>query len=169
MQNTHFSDILRLDAGVGNLQQNVWFYNPTINGRVFSDLNGDHQPNPGEPGITGRRVDLLDSAGTVVQTTRTDGEGRYNFGGFDLGKYQVRAETPAGWQSTPVKAGLIAVTGGFRIDNVNVAQRRTDAPLPMTPPPPRPAGTPTNQPKPARSSFIDGLLGDQTDKDKTPV
>lgn len=145
VQNTHLADIVRLDSGVSNLQDNVFVYNPSIGGRVWEDRNGDRLQDPTEPGLQGREVDLLGSSGQVLQMTHTDAVGHYSFSGMDLGQYQVRAETPAGWQTSPLRAGLVALSGGFRIDNISFAQQRLAPPPPQAPPAPRPQLPPPPQ------------------------
>ena len=56
---------------------------------VFEDVNNDGVWNPGEPGIEGVEVQLLDSAGNVVATDTTDANGNYIFEGLLPGDYVV--------------------------------------------------------------------------------
>ena len=56
---------------------------------VFEDLNNDGVANPGEPGIEGVEVQLLDSDGNVVATDTTDSNGNYIFEGLLPGDYVV--------------------------------------------------------------------------------
>ncbi len=57
----------------------------TIHGRVFRDLNLDGIYTPGEPGISGVRVELSKGRSTV-----TDSEGWFEFPGLTSGFYQTR-------------------------------------------------------------------------------
>lgn len=51
----------------------------SLGDRVWNDLNRNGIQDPGEPGIAGVTVNLLDSAGNTVGTTITDAEGHYRF------------------------------------------------------------------------------------------
>jgi len=79
-----------------------------IAGYVFIDDNGDCEIQPGERGLTGVRVDLIDPSGTVLQTTRTAENGSYSFIGLRPGEYAVREFQPEGYFDGDQKAG----TGG---------------------------------------------------------
>ena len=57
---------------------------------VWSDADGDGLQDPGEPGLGGVTVQLLDSGGAVIATTTTDADGRYRFTGVAAGEYQVQ-------------------------------------------------------------------------------
>src|SRR5436309_10706669 len=72
-----------------------------IQGQIFNDLNGDGQRQPGEPGLNGVTIQLLDAQGNLVATTVTadrdlNGNGSidpqterglYQFTGLALGSY----------------------------------------------------------------------------------
>jgi len=79
------------------------FYNATISGRVFSDVNGDNTENASptgyEPGIEGQTVYLLNSSGNVIQTTTTGASGSYSFDGLSSGNYSVQFPTSIDGQS----------------------------------------------------------------------
>ncbi|WP_375423915.1 SdrD B-like domain-containing protein [uncultured Friedmanniella sp.] len=62
----------------------------SIRNRVWNDLNGDGLFSPGEHGIPGVEVQVLDAAGAVVATTTTDAEGIYDFSSLPAGRYQLR-------------------------------------------------------------------------------
>ncbi len=55
-----------------------------LQGRVFSDLNGNGQDEAQEPGIAGIKVQLNDKA-----TAFTDARGRYHFSALETGDYTV--------------------------------------------------------------------------------
>ncbi|HKI01254.1 MAG TPA: SdrD B-like domain-containing protein [Thermoanaerobaculia bacterium] len=51
-----------------------------IGDTVFIDDNGNGTQDPGELGIAGVILELLDEAGAVLETTTTDADGHYSFG-----------------------------------------------------------------------------------------
>ena len=61
-----------------------------VGDRVWSDFDGDGIQDPGEPGIGGATVELLDDTGSVVTTVITSDDGAYLFTGVAPGEYQVR-------------------------------------------------------------------------------
>jgi hypothetical protein len=72
---------------------------------VWKDLNGNGIQDAGEPGVSGVKVDLLDSGGTVVGTTTTNGNGLYLFSGLTPGQYCVRFTAPVGCAFTTKDVG----------------------------------------------------------------
>jgi protocatechuate 3,4-dioxygenase beta subunit len=61
-----------------------------IGDTVFLDRNGNSQPNIGE-GMEGIAVGLFDSTGSILlDSTMTDENGHYAFGGLDAGDYVVK-------------------------------------------------------------------------------
>jgi serine-aspartate repeat-containing protein C/D/E len=69
----------------------------SLEGMVFADLNEDCIFDNNELPIAGVRIELLDAAGRVVQSTLTDANGNYRFVGLLPGKYSVREVQPAGY------------------------------------------------------------------------
>ncbi|MEM9598638.1 MAG: SdrD B-like domain-containing protein, partial [Acidobacteriota bacterium] len=68
----------------------------SIGDLVWNDLDGDGVLDPGEPGIGGVTIDLLDAAGTtVLASTTTAPDGSYDFLGLAAGTYQVRVTDTA--------------------------------------------------------------------------
>ena len=66
----------------------------TLFGRYFCDTNNDNLDNgEAEPGVAGKVVFLLDSAGNIVDQTETDAEGNYSFTGLAAGTYRVAFQT----------------------------------------------------------------------------
>ena len=74
-------DDLTIDAGVSA--------GANLGDQVFIDSDGDGQQDPGEPGIAGVIVDLLDAAGNIIATTTTDANGNYLFENVPSGTYSV--------------------------------------------------------------------------------
>lgn len=85
-----------------------------ILGHVFEDSNGDGSwASDVEPGLAGWTVDLLDTAGNVVQTAATDGVGDYMFSDLTPGQtYVVQQITQGGWIQTAPLDGTFTVTPG---------------------------------------------------------
>jgi hypothetical protein len=79
----------------------------TIGDFVWSDLDGDGIQDPGEPGIPGVEVRLV-QGGTTLLTTTTDADGRYLFSDMGAGCYTVVVATPAGTTPSPTGAGTTA-------------------------------------------------------------
>ena len=69
----------------------------SISGTVYVELDTDCEQDSGESGIAGTKVELLDAAGNVVATTRTDEQGRYRFEGLAPARYSVRETQPSGF------------------------------------------------------------------------
>jgi hypothetical protein len=57
---------------------------------VWMDDNGNGAQDPGEKGVPGVKVELLDEDGNVIDTATTDADGHYEFVIREPGKYRVR-------------------------------------------------------------------------------
>ena len=68
-----------------------------ISGRIFDDEDADGVEDPGESGLAGVTVALLDDAGNVLATTTTDANGDYVFPDLPSGSYSVRVTDEAGF------------------------------------------------------------------------
>ncbi|MEM7129655.1 MAG: SdrD B-like domain-containing protein [Chloroflexota bacterium] len=77
----------------------------TIGDFVWDDLNADGIQDGGEMGIASVTVELLDSTGTVTDSTTTDASGIYTFTGVVPGDYSVRFTAPAGYEFSPIDQG----------------------------------------------------------------
>jgi hypothetical protein len=75
----------------------------SIGDHVFEDLNKNGIQDPGEPGIAGVTVQLLD--GGSNPTTVTDANGNYLFTGLRGGSYAVRVVAPNGFGFSPADQG----------------------------------------------------------------
>ncbi len=77
-----------------------------ITNRVWRDQDGDGVLDPGEPGVGGVVVELLDAAGEVVRTARTAPDGRFTFDRLPSGQYRLRfADLPPGLHFTTPQVG----------------------------------------------------------------
>lgn len=89
--------VLSVDLGIGQIQGNLRFARRPLPGFssltdfVCFDLNGDGLNNPDtEPGISDIVVELFNTQGLSVGSTRTDARGLYGFVGIPPGQYRVR-------------------------------------------------------------------------------
>ncbi|MGB3399284.1 MAG: SdrD B-like domain-containing protein, partial [Candidatus Deferrimicrobiaceae bacterium] len=75
----------------------------TIGDLVYEDLNGNGTQDPGEPGIDGVTIDLLNAAGTItLATTSTAGGGLYSFTTAP-GSYQIDVDQTTLGLTTPIQ------------------------------------------------------------------
>lgn len=92
--------VISLDPGETDPTVDAGFFNPAgLGDFVFRDSDKDGVQDPGEPGVAGVTVNLLDDAMTPIATTATDASGAYDFTGLTPGTYFVEfvaPETPAG-------------------------------------------------------------------------
>ncbi len=75
----------------------------TIGNLVWNDYNANGVLEPGEPGLAGVTVSLLDEFGAPVAgvfPTVTDSDGYYSFTGMPAGNYYVVVEPPVGFVAT---------------------------------------------------------------------
>jgi len=87
------------------------FQNITISGEKFNDLTGSGTFVPGDPGLPGWTIDLLDATGAIVATAVTDQNGDYSFTDVGPGVYTVQEELQPGWiQTFPAPPGTYTVT-----------------------------------------------------------
>src|SRR5262249_7072452 len=104
LTHTRLSDVIKRNTQISNVQDNVFFFKLDIGGQVFNDLSLDGVQDPGEPGLAGWSVQLLDETGaTVLATATTDAEGHYGFNNFDglaLGTFQINVIPLDDWTAT---------------------------------------------------------------------
>ncbi len=73
----------------------------SVGDRVWLDVNADGAPGgPGETGINGVKLELLDGSGNLIGSTVTSGDGNYSFVHLAPGTYTVRVD------DTTLPAGL---------------------------------------------------------------
>jgi protocatechuate 3,4-dioxygenase beta subunit len=95
---------------------------PSLAGKVFLDRDGDCDEDPGEPGLAGVLIELLDGSGNPVLdgsgnpiTTLTDANGEYRFDNLLPGvTYQIRENQPAQYLDSGEEPGT---AGGAVIAN----------------------------------------------------
>lgn len=77
------------------------FYTLTLGDRVWEDLNNNGlYDSPRESGMPNITVNLLDSSGSVIDTTLTDSSGLYTFTNIVSGTYIVELFPPSGYFSS---------------------------------------------------------------------
>ena len=69
----------------------------SISGRVIADANGNGIFDAGDQLLSAVTVQLRDAAGVLLDTTQTDAQGRYSFGGLAPGVYGVEELQPDGY------------------------------------------------------------------------
>lgn len=136
---TTLAEIIRRNTTLTNLQSNVFFFKTSISGNVFNDADRNAILSKGEQGLAGINVRLLDAAGALVATTRTDAQGNFCFTGLDLGKYRVQEQAPGDSSPTSPVEVSVALTRGMDIRDVNFGLSKAKplpGPKPPAPPPP---------------------------------
>ena len=64
----------------------------TYTGMVYNDLNGNGVLAPGDPGLQGWTVELLDSNGNMIETTTSAADGSYSFANLSYGHLHDRGD-----------------------------------------------------------------------------
>ncbi len=109
----------------------------SLGDRVWLDYDGDGVQDAGEVGINGVTVQLLDTAGNVIASAVTAGDGNYTFPNLLAGTYKVKVVSstlPAGMAQTYDLDG--SGTAHIATAAVNGGQSRTDADFGYRPPAP---------------------------------
>jgi hypothetical protein len=78
----------------------------TIGDIVWVDADGDGLQDPGETGLEGVDVALLDSSGVELGRDTTDQFGRYEFAALAAGSYLLELELPDGYAITGADQGF---------------------------------------------------------------
>jgi hypothetical protein len=133
-QGDTLTKVIEANTHVTNLQADAFVFKASISGTVFLDRSGNGQRNRGDLGLTGMVVQLLDSSGNVVATTRTNARGQYVFtqqsgpagnpdeacGLSATGAYSVRLVLPTFGKQTTQNPETIAIgCGGTNVTGVD--------------------------------------------------
>lgn len=100
-------------AGLSTVDAGLYLTNgdgpSRISDRVWFDTNQDGIQDPGEPGIAGVVVNLYAIDGvTLIASTISDGDGRYEFAGLPAGSYVVEFIPNTGYEFSPQSQGMDA-------------------------------------------------------------
>ncbi|MGE5354996.1 MAG: SdrD B-like domain-containing protein [Deltaproteobacteria bacterium] len=88
---TGFSHLIELAKYEKDSTIDAGFYRlVSIGDTVWVDKDGDGLQNPGESGLPGFDVELLDCNDNFIATTKTDQFGKYEFTGLNPGNYRIR-------------------------------------------------------------------------------
>ncbi len=95
-----------LTSGQNDLSWDAGLYlnKARLGDTVWEDMNYNGIQDAGEAGISGVKVYLRNTAGTILQTTYTDANGKYGFD-VDAGTYQVQVVKPSGYYVTKQDQG----------------------------------------------------------------
>ncbi len=116
--------------------------NASIGDRVWCDTNGNGIQDNGEAGVSGVTVKLLNSGGSVVDTTTTDSYGNYKFS-TQPGDYQVQVIKPSAFggftkanqgSNDAVDSDVDASTGKTGLITLLAGANDTSVDIGLTPP-----------------------------------
>ena len=119
VRHTTLAGVIQRNTLTSNLQDNVFIFRTSIEGRAFQDANRNGLVDPREAGLAGLTVTLEDADGAVVATTKTRQDGSYRFEGVELGRYKVRIQPAAGQQATASAVKDVAITRGQNVGGVD--------------------------------------------------
>ena len=123
VQSRSLADIVRLNTTTQNLQQNVFFFTPSISGLVFLDANANGRQDRREAPMRGITVQLFDAEDNVVATTVTGRDGSYSFKELDMGTYRVRVVLPPAMVQTTRNPRDISITRDIDPDSIDFGVR----------------------------------------------
>jgi hypothetical protein len=133
-QGDTLAKVIEANTNVTNLQSDVFKFQASIRGAVFSSAGGDGRHGQDRDGVAGITVQLKDSSGDVLATTVTDRNGRYTFnqlggpsnnpevasGVSATGTYEVVLVLPSGVQQTSASPAPVVISrGGTNVTGVD--------------------------------------------------
>jgi protocatechuate 3,4-dioxygenase beta subunit len=128
MPNVNFTNMLLPPTPAGTF---------TISGSKVNDTNGNGVWEPGEMGIEGWIIMLLDDTGTQIASTSTDAQGSYEFTNLTPGVYNVTEEMKAGFTPTSDTSKMVTIKD-MNVTDVNFLNMMvTVTPTPTPTPPPQ--------------------------------
>ena len=86
---------------------------------VYADTNGNRSQDPGEPGVAGVVVQLVDADGNVVREITTESDGVVNFPGVLPGDYTLRYQVPTQYGAVD-EAPVVADADGHSCNSVGL-------------------------------------------------
>ena len=122
VQHTTLSDLIRRNTTIWNLQPNAFYFDVSINGRVWDDTNGNGKFDKGEKPTANQWVYLYDDEDVGIDNVQTDANGFYTFSTVQVGVYHVTTDLPAGFHFTTAPPATIYVTRGQKFFGVNFGE-----------------------------------------------
>ncbi len=119
LENTTLTDIMRRNTGMVNIQDNSFFFELSVSGRLFHDKNENGTQDANEFGLFGWTIELVNNQGTVVETTTTDANGDYEFVLDVPGNRTVRLVTEPGWYYTTTNPIALQLSHGMIVSDVD--------------------------------------------------
>lgn len=104
-----FTGVIRLEAGtiIYTVDAGLVPATSTVGDRIWNDsANPNGIQDPGEPGVSGVAVNLLDASGNTVRTELSDASGVYQFANLPALTYYLCVVPPTGWQVTLANQGV---------------------------------------------------------------
>ncbi len=102
---TGLTPLISLGPGEVDLDWDAGLVGQALGDRVWIDSSGDGLQSPGESGLAGVTVTILDEAGTPLSTVSTDIGGHYFFYGIATGTYRLEITSPQGFVFSPHDQG----------------------------------------------------------------
>jgi protocatechuate 3,4-dioxygenase beta subunit len=100
------TDCVTLASNETNYTVDAGLYQPaSIGDYVWEDVNGDGIQNDGDTGIDNVTVNLYNCNGDLLETTKTNQTGYYNFTGLAPGEYYLGFTAPSGYEFTTLGDG----------------------------------------------------------------
>ncbi len=93
-----------------------------IEGKVFSDDNGNKEQDEEEQGIPEVTITLLQGNATIA-TTRTASDGTYGFDPVWLGEYTLEETDPNGYVSTTPNEATVSLTIASQVEMIDFGDR----------------------------------------------
>jgi hypothetical protein len=104
-----------------------------ITGIIFNDMNGNGVQDPGEQGLAGWTILLVQEEDFLLTVTTTDADGSYSFGHLRAGQYGIGEVHRAGWTQTVPQSGScsLSITGGQTVTGQDFGNHRDPSPVPI--------------------------------------
>jgi hypothetical protein len=119
VRRTSLADVIRNNTTIFNLQDNVFLFFNSVEGRVFVDTDGDGRLDRREDGLGGIVVELTDADHNVIASAITDRRGRYAFEDLELGIYYVQITLPRNVRETTPTTQQVDLTRAEEFSSVN--------------------------------------------------
>ena len=116
LRNTHLSDILKRNTTISNVQENLFYMRAAVSGMVSMLTPPDATRRGGTPihaGVANVKLELLNDADEVIDTTVTDARGQYKFSSIaETGDYTIRVVAKEGTRVVSPQVITISISRG---------------------------------------------------------